>query len=70
MDHAHQQGFWIRFYTLDGFTAADDQGWDKNYNFGSRDAVLARWQAAWDARVDFIATDQYEELAKLVRSQK
>jgi hypothetical protein len=70
VDHAHQQGFWIRFYTLDGFTAADDQGWDKNYNFGSHEAVLARWQAAWDARVDFIATDQYEELAKLVRSQK
>ena len=67
VDYAHRQGFWIRFYTLDGFGQAEDQGWDRNYNFGSLEAVMPRWQAAWDAGVDFIATDQYEDLAKLVR---
>jgi hypothetical protein len=62
VDHAHKLGFWIRFYTLDGFTPAEDQGWDRNYNFGSREAVAARWKAAIAAGVNFIATDQYEAL--------
>ena len=68
VDHAHRLGFWIRFYTLDGFTAAENQGWDKNYNFGSRRAVEARWKAALDAGVDLIATDQYEDLAGCMRA--
>jgi hypothetical protein len=63
VDRAHGVGYWIRFYTLDGFTDAEDRGWDKGYNFGSRQAVLARWKAAYEAGVDFIATDQYEDLA-------
>jgi hypothetical protein len=62
VDHAHKMGYWIRFYTLDGFTAANDQGWDRNYNFGSHEAVAARWKAALAAGVNFIATDQYETL--------
>jgi hypothetical protein len=62
VNRAHELGYWIRFYTLDGFTAADDQGWDKGYNFGSREAVMARWKAAYEAGVDLIATDQYEDL--------
>jgi hypothetical protein len=62
VDHAHKMGFWIRFYTLDGFTPAEDRGWDRNYNFGSHDAVAARWKAAIAAGVNFIATDQYEAL--------
>jgi hypothetical protein len=69
VNYAHRQGFWIRFYTLDGFPQAEDQGWGQTYNFGSRDAVVPRWQAAWNAGVDFVATDQYEDLAALVRSQ-
>jgi hypothetical protein len=69
VDYAHRQGFWIRFYTLDGFPPEEDQGWGQSYNFGSREAVLPRWQAAWNAGVDFIATDQYEDLARLVRDQ-
>jgi hypothetical protein len=69
VDHAHKMGFWIRFYTLDGFTAAEDQGWDKNYNFGSREAVLARWKAALAAGVNFIATDQYEALRTVMTSR-
>ena len=62
VNHAHRQGFWIRFYTLDGFTA-DDHGWDQGYNFGSREAAELRWKAAIAAGVNLIATDQYEDLA-------
>jgi len=68
VDHAHRLGFWIRFYTLDGFTPAENKGWDKNYNFGSRAAVEARWKAALDAGVDLIASDQYEDLAACMRA--
>jgi len=67
VDYAHRQGFWIRFYTLDGFAPDEDQGWGQAYNFGSREAVLPRWRAAWDAGVDFIATDQYEDMARVVK---
>jgi hypothetical protein len=66
VDHAHKLGFWIRFYTLDGFAAGDDRGWGASYNFGSRAAVEPRWKAALAAGVDLIATDQYEELAGLI----
>ena len=67
MDHAHHLGYWIRFYTLDGFPPAESLGWDAGYNFGSRDAVLPRWKAALAAGVDFIATDQYEDLAAVMK---
>jgi hypothetical protein len=67
VDHAHKLGYWIRFYTLDGFAPADNQGWDDNYNFGSRNAVEARWKGAIAAGVDLIATDQYEDLAAFMR---
>jgi len=60
VDRAHGLGLWIRFYTLDGFSADQDKGWTASYNFGSVDAARARWQAAIDAGVDFLATDQYE----------
>jgi hypothetical protein len=63
VDHAHQMGYWVRFYTLDGFTPAQDQGWGGYYNFGSPDAVVVRWKAAVAAGINFIATDQYEDLA-------
>lgn len=69
VDYAHNAGFWTRFYTLDGFTAEENHGWDQSYNFGSREAVLPRWRAAIEAGVDFIATDQYEGLAEVVRSR-
>ena len=67
--YAHKQGLWIRFYTLDGATSADlnCHGWFRSYNFGSREAVQARWQAAIDAGVDYLATDQYEDFAALLR---
>jgi len=70
VDHAHRLGFWIRFYTLDGFPFGQGQGWGSEYNFGSREAVEARWKAAIAAGVNLIATDQYEDLAKLVKQEK
>ena len=63
VDRAHEQGYWIRFYTLDGFSPGDDRGWTASYNFGSLQAAHARWKAAVRSGVDFIATDQYEAFA-------
>jgi len=61
---AHKLGYWIRFYTLDGYAPAESQGWLPQYNFGSHAAVEIRWKAAFGAGVDLIASDQYEDLAK------
>ena len=47
----------------------DSLGWTKSYNFGSLAQARLRWQAAIDAGVDFIATDQYEAFAE-VRSKR
>ena len=55
-------GLWLRFYTLNGHQADHGRGWTAGYNFGSIEAVRARWNAAIASGVDFIATDQYEEL--------
>ena len=70
VDHAHRLGFWIRFYTLDGFSPTQDRGWNQTYNLGSREAVLQRWRAALDAGVDLIATDQYEDLSAVMSQMK
>jgi hypothetical protein len=70
VSYAHSQGFWIRFYTLDGFPPAEDQGWGAGYNFGSLARVQARWKAALDAGVDLIATDQYEQLRTFMQENK
>src|SRR5437016_5324372 len=67
VDHAHKLGYWIRFYTLDGFAPGEDKGWGEGYNFGSREAVQARWKAAQAAGVNLIATDQYEDLAAAMK---
>ncbi|MEP6998926.1 MAG: hypothetical protein ABI969_00510 [bacterium] len=61
---AHAQGLWIRFYTLDGYDPARDEGLTTSYNFGSEAAVSARWRAAIAAGVDFIATDHYTRFAR------
>ncbi len=67
VDHAHKQGYWIRFYTLDGFLPGEDKGWGDSYNFGSHEAVAVRWKAVVKAGVNLIASDQYEELAKSMK---
>jgi hypothetical protein len=68
---AHARGLWIRFYTLDGAPDHDlrKNGWDKDYNFGSRERAVLRWMAAMDAGVDYLATDQYEDVAELIRAR-
>jgi len=67
VDRAHQLGYWIRFYTLDGFAPGEDRGWGNGYNFGSRKAVMVRWKAAIAAGVNLIASDHYEALAEVMK---
>jgi hypothetical protein len=66
VQRAHARGLWTRFYTLNGHLATASRGWSDGYNFGSENAVRARWQAAIDAGVDFVATDQYEDFARVL----
>jgi hypothetical protein len=70
VNHAHQLGYWIRFYTLDGFPKGNDEGWFQGYNFGSLQAAQIRWKASLEAGVNFIASDQYEDLAATVHSME
>jgi len=72
VQYAHAHNLWIRFYTLDGATKAElsCNGWFSSYNFGSREAVRKRWEAAAKAGVDYVATDQYEDLGKLLKPLK
>jgi hypothetical protein len=67
VDHAHKMGYWIRFYTLDGFGPGEDKGWGNAYNFGTREAVMLRWKAAIAAGVNLIASDQYEDLTEVMK---
>lgn len=69
VEHAHQNGLWIRFYTLDGVDNKHDlscNGWFSSYNFGTLSAAQERWRAAVEDGVDYIASDQYELLGKFV----
>lgn len=61
---AHDNGLWVRFYTLNGHAPEANRGWSDSYNFRSLEAARVRWRAAIDARVDFVATDQYEDFAR------
>ena len=71
VDNAHQRGYWVRFYTLNGhgLLEAAVNGWSPGYNFGSVETAALRWQAARAAGVDFIAADQYEDCAKALRGK-
>lgn len=68
--YGHKLGYRMGVYCLDGYVASENQGWDKGYNFGSRDAVVPRWQAAIRSGVDLISTDQYEDLAGEIKKAK
>jgi hypothetical protein len=73
VEHAHRNGLWIRFYTLDGVDKKEDlscHGWFGGYNFGSLDAARLRWRAALTAGVDYIASDQYEALGTIIRENR
>ena len=68
VDYGHRLGYFVGVYCLDGYTDAENKGWDKDYNFGSKDKVMARWKAAIKAHVDFISTDQMEDLAAVLKA--
>src|SRR5262249_27598469 len=69
VQYAHTRGLWIRFYTLDGATTDElsCHGWFRSYNFGSLASSRLRWQAAYAAGADYIASDQYELLAAYLK---
>ena len=66
---AHARGLWIRFYTLDGASKADQSanGWSGNYNFPSLESARLRWVDCIRDGVDYVASDQYELVSALVR---
>jgi hypothetical protein len=68
--HAHEAGLWIRLWTLNGHAPGEEtgSGWTTSYNVGSLEAVERRWRAAIAARADFIATDQYEAFAAVLKT--
>lgn len=72
VQHAHAQGLWIRFYTLDGATPEQQKknGWFKTYNFPSLTAAEMRWRAALSAGVDYLATDQYELVKRITNLRR
>ena len=70
--HAHDNGLWMRFYTIDGASEQERSanGWFRLYSFPSLDAARERWAAMAAAGVDYIATDQYGELAAMLRERR
>lgn len=70
VQHAHAHQLWIRFYTLDGATKQElsCHGWFRSYNFGSLAGVKQRWKAAQAAGVDYLASDQYEQLGATLKA--
>jgi len=66
--HAHKMGYLVSFWVLDGTDAENGkrQGWSPKYNFGSLEAATVRWKAVVKAGADFLSTDQYEEVARVV----
>jgi hypothetical protein len=71
VNHAHKMGYLVNLFVLDGVdpSAGRAHGWDDDRNFGSYDQAMIRWKAAARAGADFISTDQYEEVAKLIRNR-
>ncbi len=69
VNYGHSLGYLVSFYSINGFTDQQNLGWTAEFNFGSQEAALLRWNAAINAHADFIATDQYEELAKVIRAK-
>jgi hypothetical protein len=68
VDYGHRLGYFVGFYCLDGYTEAENQGWDKDYNFGAKEKVMPRWQAAVRAHADLISTDQMEDVAAVIKA--
>ena len=70
VDYGHGLGYLVGFYCLDGYTDSENQGWDKDYNFGSKEKAMVRWQAVARAHADFISTDQVEDVAKVIQGTR
>jgi len=70
VDYGHRLGYFVGVYCLDGYTQAENQGWDKDYNFGAKERVMPRWQAAVRAHADFISTDQMEDVAAAIKAAR
>jgi hypothetical protein len=64
---AHKSGYLVGFYHMNGHAPDAGQGWEDASNFGSLEKGKLRWNACIKAGVDFISTDQYEEVAGLIR---
>lgn len=69
VQRAHDAGLWIRLWTLNGHPAGEEKeaGWSTGYNVGSREGVERRWRAAIAAGTDFVATDQYDAFAAVLK---
>ena len=70
VEYGHSLGYLVSFYEVNGFTDEQNQGWTAEYNFGSMQAAQKRWSELVAAHADFIATDQYEEVAEFIRKQR
>jgi hypothetical protein len=70
VEYGHNLGYLVGFYHINGFSPEQNQGWTDEYNFGSHETAMLRWNAALEAHADFIATDQYEDLAKVARAKR
>ena len=60
MKRVHDQGFRARFYCLNGHTGTLLSG----YQFTNDAAAKTRWLAAVKAGVDWVASDEYHEIAE------
>ena len=69
VDYGHRLSYVVSSYCLDGYSASENQDWDKDYNFGSLDAAHIRWNAVTRAHADFISTCQCETVAGLIRAE-
>jgi hypothetical protein len=58
-DLAHRRGFRVRIYCLNGHSGIPRAG----YRFSDDEAARIRWLAAASAGVDWIATDEYQDIA-------
>jgi len=68
---AHDADLWIRLWTLNGHPVGEEKqtGWSTRYNVGSKEAVERRWRAVIAAGADFVATDQYEAFAAVLKDE-
>jgi len=67
VNYTHKMGSFLGVWCLDGFEPGKGFGWGEGNNLGSLQAATIRWKAATKAGVDFIASDQYKEAAKVIK---